>query len=107
MSGPRQLPNVYARELSSDEIDAGEHRELIGGLWDELGALQFDFMTAQGLRPDMKFLDLGCGCLRGGVRFIHYLEPGNYYGLDANASLLRSGREVDLPTLSSAEGTAA
>jgi SAM-dependent methyltransferase len=93
----RHLPALYDRELSNEEIAGGAHRELVGGLWDELGPLQLDFMIRQGLRPDMKFLDLGCGCLRGGVRFIEYLERGNYYGIDANASLLRSGWEVELP----------
>ena len=97
MGGPRELPNVYSRELSDDEIATDGHREFVGGLWDEVGALQFDFVVAQGLRPEMKFLDLGCGCLRGGVRFIQFLEPGNYFGVDANASLIRSGWEIELP----------
>lgn len=91
------LPNDYGRELSREEIAGGAHREFVGGLWEELGALQFDFLIRQGLRPDMTLLDLGCGCLRGGVRFIEYLERGNYYGIDANESLLRSGWEVELP----------
>jgi SAM-dependent methyltransferase len=97
MCAERQLPNVYARELSSADIAASAHREFVGGLWEELGALQLDFMIRYGLRPDMKFLDLGCGCLRGGVQFIRYLDPGNYFGIDANASLLRSGWEIELP----------
>jgi len=91
------VPNVYARELSSEEVAQGAHREFVGGLWDELGALQLDFLLRQGLRPEMKFLDLGCGCLRGGVRFIRHLAPGNYYGIDSNASLLRSALEIELP----------
>jgi SAM-dependent methyltransferase len=97
MSTNHPLPNVYDRELSPEELAAGNHREFVGGLWDELGALQLDFLLRQGLRPEMKLLDLGCGCLRGGVRFIRYLDPGNYYGIEANASLLRSAREIELP----------
>lgn len=45
----------------------------------------------------MRLLDVGCGCLRGGVNFIPYLEPGNYYGIDSNASLIEAGYEVELP----------
>jgi ubiquinone/menaquinone biosynthesis C-methylase UbiE len=64
----------------------------VGGLWEEIGALQFEFLVAQGLRPEHRLLDIGCGSLRGGVRFVEYLESGNYYGLDINASLLGAGR---------------
>jgi cyclopropane fatty-acyl-phospholipid synthase-like methyltransferase len=89
------LPNVYARELSAEEIAAGVHREFIGGLWDTLGKLQFDFLVDQGLRPEMKLLDLGCGCLRGGLYFIPYLDPGNYFGIEANESLF-AACEIEL-----------
>jgi SAM-dependent methyltransferase len=97
MNSARRLPNDFERELSSGEIAGGAHREFVGGLWDEVGALQLDFMIRQGLRPDMTLLDLGCGSLRGGVRFIRYLAHGNYFGIDANASLLRSAWEIELP----------
>lgn len=90
------LPNDYARELSDEEVTAGMHREFVGQLWEEIGALQLDFLVSRGLTPETRLLDLGCGCLRGGVRFIRYLAPGNYYGMDANESLLRSGREIEL-----------
>ncbi len=38
----------------------------VGGLWDEIGQLQFDFLRAKGLLPRHKLLDFGCGSLRGG-----------------------------------------
>jgi len=62
-----------------------------------LGRFQFDYLVARGLQPHHRLLDLGCGCLRGGVHFVRYLEPGHYYGLDVNASLLDAGFEVELP----------
>ena len=87
------LDNKYFNtQLSSDEIEAGAHREFVGGMWDEIGKLQFDFMVSQGLEPHHKLLDLGCGCLRGGVRFVRYLDSGNYYGVECNHSLLMAGR---------------
>ena len=95
MSGEGSLPNAFGRELSRAEIARGDHRDFVGGLWDQLGALQLDFMIRQGLRPDMTFLDLGCGCLRGGLHFIRHLARGNYFGIDANASLVRSAWEVE------------
>jgi SAM-dependent methyltransferase len=85
-------PNVYGRQLSAAEIAAGEHRHLVGGLWDEAGPRQLEFLAAQGLRPGMRLLDLGCGCLRGGIHLVRFLDHGNYYGIDVNASLLAAGR---------------
>lgn len=96
MARPGTEHNVYGRELSDEEIAAGRHRELAGGLWDELGRLQLDYLVGEGLRPGHRLLDVGCGCLRAGVHFVRYLEPAHYYGLDVNASLLRAGWEVEL-----------
>jgi SAM-dependent methyltransferase len=88
--------NIYGRELTAAEIAAGVHRDLVGGLWDELGVLQIDFLRQAGLTPSSRLLDMGCGCLRGGVHFIRFLDAGHYYGVDANASLLEAGYEVEL-----------
>jgi SAM-dependent methyltransferase len=69
---------------------------MIGGMWEELGQLQFDFLVRQGLAPDMLLLDVGCGCLRGGIHFIKYLDSGNYYGLDLNQPLLDAGYDEEV-----------
>lgn len=87
----------YAKPFTSEQVRAGGHRLRAGGLWDELGELQLDFLVAQGLGPSSRLLDVGCGPLRAGIRFVDYLEPGNYYGLDVNASLLDAGYDVELP----------
>jgi SAM-dependent methyltransferase len=94
-----ELPTVnpyYSRKISADEMERGFHRDFVGGKWDELGKLQFDFLLSQGLTPDMRLIDIGCGALRAGVHFIKYLNPGNYYGIDANGSLLEAGYEIEL-----------
>jgi len=78
-------------------VDPNWHRGAVGGLWDELGKLQLDFLLAQGLRPQHYLLDVGCGSLRGGVHFIRYLEPEHYYGIDRNGERLEAGRTVELP----------
>lgn len=86
------------RRLKPEQVDAGVHRKSVGGMWEEIGKLQFDYMVdSAGLRPEMTLLDLGCGALRGGVHFIEYLDPGNYYGLDLNESLIEAGYSVELP----------
>ena len=92
--------NPYYQQLTSAQIEAGAHREFVGGMWDQIGKLQFDFLRTQGLQRQHKLLDIGCGALRGGIHFINYLDPGNYYGLDLNSSLIEAGgRELGLAGL--------
>ena len=86
----------YDADFISQTMDAGKHRDFIGGVWEELGALQFETLKAQGLKPAHKFLDIGCGCLRGGVHFVPYLDAGHYYGCDINEQLLEVGYKEEL-----------
>ena len=71
-------------------------RGYVGGLWEEIGTLQFRFLVDQGLRPKHVLLDVACGSLRGGVRFIPFLDPGNYLGIDINESLVTHGINNEL-----------
>jgi SAM-dependent methyltransferase len=87
----RRIPKRYYRW-----IDPEWHRWSIGGMWDVLGKLQFDYLVAHGLRPEHYLLDVGCGPLRGGIHFVRYLEPGRYYGVDRDEDKLIAGREVEL-----------
>ena len=73
-------------------------RSAVGGMWDEIGKLQFDFLVSRGLCPNHNFLDVGCGSLRGGIHFISYLQDRNYYGIDRNGSLLKAGIEHEIPS---------
>lgn len=91
-----KMDEYYSKVLTDDEIANKLHRELVGGLWDEIGKLQFDYLVKEGLQPNMKLIDIGCGCLRGGIHFIKYLHTGNYFGIDANNSLIDAGYEIEL-----------
>jgi SAM-dependent methyltransferase len=88
-----QPENEYGEQLTSAQIRSGKHRDFIGGMWDEIGSLQFEFLKKQGLAPSHRLVDIGCGCLRGGVHFVPYLEKGRYFGIDINASLIEAGKE--------------
>jgi SAM-dependent methyltransferase len=77
-------------------VDHGEHREVVGELWDEIGDLEHRFLIDHDLQPQHTLLDIGCGSLRGGVHFIRYLEPGNYIGVDFDQSLLDAGFAIEL-----------
>jgi 2-polyprenyl-3-methyl-5-hydroxy-6-metoxy-1,4-benzoquinol methylase len=83
--------NSYGKELSHKDIQQRKHRKFVGGLWEQIGRLQYDFLIEQGLKPFHKLLDVGCGCLRGGIYYIQYLDEGNYCGLDINHSLIQAG----------------
>jgi len=78
-------------------VGGAGHRGYVGGKWDELGRLQFDFMVARGLQPEHVFLDVACGSLRGGVHFIRYLDEGNYLGIEKERTLVRRGLSRELP----------
>lgn len=84
--------NDYNIQLNDTE----DHRKCVGGKWDEIGKLQIDFLKEQGLEKNMKFLDIGCGSLRGGRHLIHYLNPYKYFGIDCNQSLVDLGRRKEL-----------
>jgi hypothetical protein len=91
------MPSYYFDlDRSAAAVARGQHRALVGGLWDALGRLQFDYLRRQGLRRDMTLLDVGCGCLRGGVHFVRWLDPGRYHGTDISAALLDAGHGVEL-----------
>jgi SAM-dependent methyltransferase len=62
--------------------------------WLALGRMQFDFLLEHGLRPEHRMLDIGCGNLRAGWRFIEYLDAGNYYGIDISPDILISAKRT-------------
>lgn len=65
-------------------------------MWDEIGELQFAFLQRHDLAHRHCLLNIGCGCMRGGIHFAHYLEVGHYFDVDANQLLLEAGmRELE------------
>jgi hypothetical protein len=77
-----------------EEIHQSGHRPFVGGdgtYWDTIGDLQFRFLLDRGLVPSDTLVDVGCGSLRGGVRFIRYLDPGHYLGIDKHIDLIIYG----------------
>ena len=82
-------------ELARNPIvdpDPEWHRKVVGGLWEEIGELQFDFLVEHGLRPEHYLLDVGCGAFRGGIHLIRYLDAGHYFGVDHDEQMLARGR---------------
>lgn len=71
--------------VASGHYDSDHH--------DKNRKFQIDFLKLQGLSPDNKLLELGCGTLRGGIPIIAYLNTGNYYGIDVRRGVLSEARK--------------
>ncbi|MBL1216991.1 MAG: class I SAM-dependent methyltransferase [Planctomycetes bacterium] len=82
--------DAYSRHTDM-RVEEDPH-EAVGGMWEEIGQLQFDFLVNEGLQSHHTMLDLGCGTLRGGRHFIGHLNPGNYHGMDISPKALEFAR---------------
>jgi SAM-dependent methyltransferase len=91
-----RTPDYTTMKFGADEIAAGKHRQFVGGEWEALGELQIDFLKRHGLQPEHRFLDVGCGSLRAGRHLVEYLNPGNYFGIDANIGVIQAGYDAEL-----------
>jgi SAM-dependent methyltransferase len=94
---PMRGINKYGFTLTDEQIAAEVHRGKVGRDWEGTGRLQLEFLVAQGLLPTSKLLDVGCGALRAGILLAKHLEPGGYYGIDVNESLIRAALIHELP----------
>lgn len=86
-------------EDSGKEVHRAGYRHFVGGkdeFWDRIGDLQFKFLLERGLSPHDVLIDVGCGSLRGGTRFIRYLEPAHYLGIDKYIELIIYGVSSEL-----------
>lgn len=83
-------------EQGAAGIAAAGHRKYVGGLWEQLGRLQLDFLLREGLRPEHVLLDIACGSLRAGVHLIPYLNAGHYLGIDKEQALIEAGVRDEL-----------
>ena len=58
----------------------------------------FDWMVYEHeLQPRERLLEYGSGALSSGIWFIEYLQPGNYYGMEAVKWLYDAGVEYEVP----------
>ena len=93
------IPDYSGKRFTDEEIEKNAHRSFVtgaGAKWEEGGRGQLDFMKSRGLEPHHKLIDIGCGALRAGRHFIDYLEPHNYFGVDANYDLVNLGYNREL-----------
>jgi SAM-dependent methyltransferase len=103
----RLIRDVWLRASTRDHVayyravmrsDAARNAPAAGGRnpqsWQMLAQSQYDYLIRHGLKPSDRMLEIGCGNLRVGWRFIDYLESGNYYGVDISPDLLMSAERT-------------
>jgi len=92
----KRVPFAFLGPVGKRGIKKVGHRRYVGGMWEEIGTLQFDFLLNKGLRPDSFLLDIACGPLRLGVKAIPFLERSHYLGIEKERALVKAGLEQEL-----------
>jgi SAM-dependent methyltransferase len=90
----QEQPYLDAYAAHTDQRVEADPHAAIGGMWEEIGNLQFGYLVNHGLRSEHRLLDLGCGTLRGGRHFIRYLDAAHYSGIDISEKALAYAREL-------------
>jgi hypothetical protein len=90
------FPNLLLAPQGDAGVRAAGHRKYVGGAWDEIGKLQFDFLVAQGMRPENVLLDIACGAFRLGVKAVPFLDRGHYLGIEKEQALIDLGIAEEL-----------
>jgi len=77
---------------------AAHYRAFVGPPedYDLIAAIQFNLLTALGLREHHHLLDIGCGSLRAGRLFIPYLLPDRYVGVEPETWLVEEALEREI-----------
>ncbi len=93
VGGPSPLDFADVQTRGEAMIDRhgflGVPRETFGR-----GARQhYERLLAQGLRPQHRLLDIGCGCLRVGSALVRYLDADRYCGIEPSRERVAFGRE--------------
>lgn len=76
------FPFAYLPPHGEEGVSQLGHRNYIGGMWEEIGNLQLDFLISNGLSPNHYLLDIACGSLRLGVKAMPYLQPSHYLAVE-------------------------
>jgi hypothetical protein len=59
--------------------------------FEDAGRRQFTALLNEGLCPESKVLDIGCGCLRTTYWLARFLDPGCYHGIEPDRKRVEHG----------------
>lgn len=72
--------------------------------FEDAGRRQFIALLNEGLCPESKVLDIGCGCLRTAYWLVRFLDPGCYHGIEPARNRIKYGlRHLFTPELVAAK----
>jgi SAM-dependent methyltransferase len=91
-------PTAYTSLTLSERARlAQESGVFLGGplrKFESVGRNQLSILLRNGLDFDSRVLDVGCGALRAGYWLIRFLDPGCYFGIEPNQTMLEAGRNI-------------
>ena len=61
--------------------------------FEQAGREQLIALLQEGLHPESKVLEIGCGCLRIAYWLIRFLDPGCYHGIEPARQRVEYGRQ--------------
>ena len=101
---PGAMFKDYFATFVRDDVETGRLHPTLGGnlcngCFGEAGSAAFRRLLRFGISPDDTCVDYGCGTLRVGVHAVRYLNPGRYWGLDIDQSLLDAGARLIGPEI--------
>jgi cyclopropane fatty-acyl-phospholipid synthase-like methyltransferase len=82
--------------LSTIADRINEETNFTGGpieLFETVGRDTFVTLLQNGLLPEHRLLDFGCGALRLAYWFIRFLDAGNYYGIEPVRKMVEAGKK--------------
>jgi len=89
---------AFYRRVMADDVAHKTARGAVGtadpAAWLQLGERQFRYLVDHGLEPHHRMLEIGCGNLRAGWRFIEFLGVGAYTGVDISPEILIAAEET-------------
>lgn len=63
------------------------------GTFEQAGRQQFVAFLREGLRPESRVVEFGCGCLRIAYWLVRFLEPGGYCGIEPATRRVELGKQ--------------
>jgi hypothetical protein len=82
---------VTSVQQRAQNLDAGTFFGVPIAGFENAGRQQLILLLMNGLEPDSKIVDLGCGVLRAGYWLIHFLDAGCYHGIEPHRERLETG----------------
>ncbi|WP_229794273.1 class I SAM-dependent methyltransferase [Arenicella chitinivorans] len=86
------MPVSDLRQRADRMIEANGFLGVPQETFETAGRSHFVRLLEQGLCPESKVLEIGCGCLRIGYWLIRFLDTGGYAGFDPARKRIEHGR---------------